>query len=250
MDEKSPPSNDPANSGPRRASIDPVGSRTTYVYNADGRLTSVIPPAGKATTYEYDPRPARHCQGYSRREFLRVGSLALGGLTLANLLGARAATPNRVVKDRSVVLLFLQGGPSQIELFDPKMTAPEDIRSITGEVPTKLPGVTFVPVRFTPRASRFANEPCGGVHVLLTDWRTFEPVGTGVAIACTLRALFADAWDTQNLDTLLKHRPTRDAILATKKPADAAASVAAIVTGWRKELDLFRLRRKPFLLYE
>ena len=47
------------------------------------------------------------------------------------------------MKDRAVVLLFLQGGPSHIEFFDPKMSAPEDVRSITGEVQTGLPGITF-----------------------------------------------------------------------------------------------------------
>src|SRR4051812_38426201 len=56
---------------------------------------------------------------------------------------ARAAGENRAWKDKSVVLLFLSGGPSHIEFFDPKMTAPEEIRSITGEVQTKLPGITF-----------------------------------------------------------------------------------------------------------
>jgi hypothetical protein len=76
-----------------------------------------------------------------RREFLRIGGLALGGLTLPRLLAARADSPG--LPERSVVLLFLQGGPSQIETFDPKMTAPEEVRSITGEVPTALPGVTF-----------------------------------------------------------------------------------------------------------
>ncbi len=88
---------------------------------------------------------AHTCRGYSRREFLRIGSLALGGLTLPHLLAHRAqATPGKpMVKDRAVVFLFLQGGPSHIELFDPKMNAPREFRSITGEVPTKLPGVTF-----------------------------------------------------------------------------------------------------------
>ncbi len=83
--------------------------------------------------------------GCSRREFLRVGGLGLGGLTLAGLLAAkaRAGEAGRLVKDKSVVLLFLQGGPTHIELFDPKMTAPEEIRSTTGEVQTALPGVTF-----------------------------------------------------------------------------------------------------------
>jgi hypothetical protein len=80
---------------------------------------------------------------YSRRAFLQVGSLALGGLSLPGLLQARAAEGKRLVTDRSVVLLFLHGGPSQIDTFDPKRTAPEGIRSATGEVATKLPGVTF-----------------------------------------------------------------------------------------------------------
>src|SRR5271156_3850300 len=93
-----------------------------------------------------DRRPDRNCQGFGRREFLKIGSLGLlAGMTLPRLLQARAqaAASGRVVKDKSVVLLFLQGGPSHIEFFDPKMTAPAEIRSITGEVQTRLPGVTF-----------------------------------------------------------------------------------------------------------
>jgi hypothetical protein len=81
----------------------------------------------------------------SRREFLRVGGLALGGLSLPGLLASRAlaADSGRLTTDKAVVFLFLQGGPSQIETFDPKMSAPEGIRSIFGEVKTSLPGVTF-----------------------------------------------------------------------------------------------------------
>lgn len=79
-----------------------------------------------------------------RRDFLRIGSLAAGGLSLASM--ARAGAPlntGRPVTDKSVIFLFLHGGPSQIETFDPKMTAPVEIRSATGEVGTNLPGVTF-----------------------------------------------------------------------------------------------------------
>jgi len=93
-----------------------------------------------------DARNTHNRQGSSRREFLRVGGLGLlGGLTLPELLRARAAAASAgtVTKDRSVVLLFLQGGPSHIEFFDPKMTAPQEVRSITGEVKTTLPGITF-----------------------------------------------------------------------------------------------------------
>lgn len=89
----------------------------------------------------------RNCQGLARREFLRIGSLGLlgGSLGLPDFLAARAraGTAGHLLKDKSVVLLFLQGGPSHIELFDPKMTAPAEIRSVTGEVQTSIPGITF-----------------------------------------------------------------------------------------------------------
>jgi hypothetical protein len=88
----------------------------------------------------------RNCQGITRRDLIRVGSLGLGGLALSHLLSARAIGANagtRLIKDRAVVLLWLGGGPSQIETFDPKMTAPSNIRSVTGEVQSALPGITF-----------------------------------------------------------------------------------------------------------
>ena len=92
-----------------------------------------------------DPRNSHTCGGFTRREFLRIGGLGIGGLTLPGLLEAkaRAAAEGIPVSGKSVVLLFLQGGPPHIETFDPKMTAPSEYRSITGEVRTRLAGVTF-----------------------------------------------------------------------------------------------------------
>ena len=83
------------------------------------------------------------CQTSTRREFLQIGTLGLGGLTLPGLLAAKAHGASRLVKDKAVVLLFLQGGPTHIETFDPKMDAPAEYRAMFGETPTKLPGVTF-----------------------------------------------------------------------------------------------------------
>ncbi|MBC8354416.1 MAG: DUF1501 domain-containing protein [Planctomycetes bacterium] len=87
----------------------------------------------------------RNCQGATRREFLQIGALGVGGLSLPGLMAARsnAAQGSSFVKDKAVVLLFLQGGPTQIETFDPKMTAPSEYHAMFGEVKTKLPGVTF-----------------------------------------------------------------------------------------------------------
>jgi hypothetical protein len=87
----------------------------------------------------------RDCQGQTRRDFLRVGTLGLAGLTLPELLAFRAAAAEekKYVSDKSVVFLFLNGGPSQIETFDPKPEAPVENRSITGQVQTRLPGITY-----------------------------------------------------------------------------------------------------------
>jgi len=83
--------------------------------------------------------------GFGRRDFLRIGGLTLGGLSLPGLLAARAqaAAVGRPVTEKSVIFLFMHGGPSQVETFDPKMTAPTGIHSATGEVGTTIPGVTF-----------------------------------------------------------------------------------------------------------
>ncbi|MCE9607295.1 MAG: DUF1501 domain-containing protein [Planctomycetia bacterium] len=84
--------------------------------------------------------------GVHRRDFLRVGAMSLFGAAMPGLAG-RDAWAADVLKPyatgRSVVLLFLGGGPSHIELFDPKMTAPAEFRSIMGEVDTAHPGITF-----------------------------------------------------------------------------------------------------------
>jgi len=79
-----------------------------------------------------------------RREFLKVGSLALGGLTLPQLLAARAdAATRHFLKNKSVVFLHMLGGPTQTETFDPKMKAPTEYRSAVGGCATRLPGVQF-----------------------------------------------------------------------------------------------------------
>ena len=87
----------------------------------------------------------KNCEGTSRRNFLRVGGLGLGSLTLAQMLRgqAQAAPGTGPTTQKSVIWLWLSGGPTQIETFDPKMTAPSEYRSITGEVKSVLPGVTL-----------------------------------------------------------------------------------------------------------
>ena len=99
----------------------------------------------------FDSQSSRSSRGrrLSRRSFLEIGSLgagALGGFSLPWLLSQKAqagSTGSEFVRDKSVIFLFLHGGPSQYETFDPKMTAPAGVRSETGEIKTSIPGVTF-----------------------------------------------------------------------------------------------------------
>jgi len=83
------------------------------------------------------------CDGLARRDFLKVGALGLGGWTLSNLLRARAAAAagGKSTRNTSVVWLWLGGGPTHIETFDPKMSAPAEFRSTVGDVETAIPGV-------------------------------------------------------------------------------------------------------------
>jgi uncharacterized protein (DUF1501 family) len=86
-----------------------------------------------------------HHRVASRRDFLRIGALGGTGLGLTQLLHLKAIASNEpnYLKDRSVIFVFMHGGPSQYETFDPKMDAPTSIRSMTGEIPTSIPGITF-----------------------------------------------------------------------------------------------------------
>ncbi|MFP6657108.1 MAG: DUF1501 domain-containing protein, partial [Pirellulales bacterium] len=94
----------------------------------------------------YGQNNSRDCEGLSRRDFVRAGTLGIGGLSLPWLLrhqAMAAAGDADYVRDKAVVLLFLAGGASHIETFNPNMDAPSPYSSVTGEVSTTLPGVTF-----------------------------------------------------------------------------------------------------------
>ena len=92
------------------------------------------------------------CDGFSRREFLRIGGAGLAGLSLANILklqaqqsaaaGPAASQPrNGWGRAKSVIILYLQGGPSHIDIWDPKPDAPSNIRGDFKPIRTKVPGI-------------------------------------------------------------------------------------------------------------
>jgi hypothetical protein len=106
----------------------------------------IIPGAAGRDTCD---RPAR----INRRELLRVGGSSILGLSLAELLGIRstmAATasagtnaPRGFGRAKSVIMVYLQGGPSHLDLWDPKENLPDNMRSVFKPASTVLPGVMF-----------------------------------------------------------------------------------------------------------
>ena len=99
---------------------------------------------------------AQRCSGpLDRRHFLQVGALAWGGLALSDLLAARAAAGTENA-DTSVILLYLHGGPSQLETYDLKPQAPVEYRSIFAPIPTKVPGMDLC--ELFPRQAAIADK--------------------------------------------------------------------------------------------
>src|SRR5438874_2362842 len=93
------------------------------------------------------------CDGVTRRELLRVGGSALLGLSLAEVLRMQTACAADTQasgpgfgRAKGVILLYLQGGPSQLDLWDPKDNVPANVKSVFKAIDTRLPGVKFTEV--------------------------------------------------------------------------------------------------------
>src|SRR6188768_4378990 len=95
---------------------------------------------------------ASDCSGVSRRNFLRVGGLAAFGLGLPQFLQARANAPLAKVKAKRCILLWMAGGPSHIDTFDPKPDAPAEIRGEFNAIDTSVSGI-----RISEHFPRFAK---------------------------------------------------------------------------------------------
>jgi len=106
-----------------------------------------------------------------------------------------------------------------------------------------LPGVRFVPIRFTPRASTFKDQPCGGVYLVVTDRDALNAVDLGLTLALALQRLYPGQFAAGNLLPLL----TDAAVLEAVK---AGRPLAEIKQLWATDLEAFARRRREFLLYD
>jgi len=105
------------------------------------------------------------------------------------------------------------------------------------------PGLRFVPIVFTPEASKFENERCEGVYIMVTDRSAVRPVETGYTIAWHLRQLFGRAFEVADMIELSASAKAQDALLR-------AADPQTISSAWQDALARFKKRRQPYLLYE
>ncbi len=121
------------------------------------------------------------CDGLSRRELLRVGGSALMGISLSQILqlqsAAAAETSVAAVegggpgwgKAKSVILIYLQGGPSHLDLWDPKENVPDDVKSVFKPIPTKTDGAQFT--ELLPRLAQVTDK------LTLIRSMSYTPVG-------------------------------------------------------------------------
>ena len=87
-------------------------------------------------------RGAKLCDGVTRREVLRVGGLAVAGLSLADVLRLRAASPSpAAAREKAVIMVWLRGGASHIDSYDMKPDAPAEIRGEFTPIKTNVPGI-------------------------------------------------------------------------------------------------------------
>ncbi len=105
-----------------------------------------------------------------------------------------------------------------------------------------LEGVSFRPARFTPKSSVHAGVECGGVSITVADAKRVASVRLGVALALSLRALHAEAWDAKNLIRIVGNA-------ATVKALERGDPLDAIVASWKADEAAFAARRQPHLLY-
>lgn len=136
--------------------------------------------------------PKSSCSGYSRREMLQIGGAGLLGMNLPKLLAAEQALEGTHPKGKakSVIFLFLFGGPSQLETFDMKPEAPQEIRGPFRAIASRTPGLQISEhlERLAKISDKYAvirtmshdyNDHSGAAHYIQTGKQWQVPIGGG-----------------------------------------------------------------------
>lgn len=128
------------------------------------------------------PRPGQNnfCDGLSRRNFLQIGGLALGGMSLSQLLQAEAASQAKPQSHKAIIMIFLPGGPPHQDMWDVKTDAPSEIRGEFRPIATRVPGIEICEMfpriagmmdKFVPIRSIVGADGAHYAYQCLTGWR-------------------------------------------------------------------------------
>ena len=104
-------------------------------------------------------RGPRYCDGVSRRSFLQIGGLGLGGLSMAELMRAQSQATGGAqgdTKDKAVIMIFLAGGVSHQDFVDLKPNAPKEVRGEFNPIETNVPGIEIC--ELAPRMAKMADK--------------------------------------------------------------------------------------------
>jgi hypothetical protein len=207
-------------------------------------------------------RPGKLCDGPGRRELLTVGALGLVGLTLPEFLRGKAraaqgsSAGSAFGRAESVILLYLQGSPSHIDLWDPKPSAPAEIRGEFQPIATRAPGMLLGEVlpRLAQEADKFALvrsthvNPKGlpnhgsAIYMLLTGHDSTNFTATGLAVPPTREDLPSIG------ATAIRFRPAEAGRLGY---VTVCAPVGeGVVTGLAQGAGLLGGGHDPFTMYD
>lgn len=106
-----------------------------------------------------------------------------------------------------------------------------------------ISGVRFVPTRFTPASEPYANQPCGGVNIIVTERNALDSPELGIELASALHTLYPNDWKIARFTELLANREIFDAVFAGDDPRHIAQI-------WRMDLEKFMELRQKFLIYK
>jgi hypothetical protein len=137
---------------------------------------------------------SRNCEGVSRRSFLKVGTLSALGVSLPQLVAQREAAAAAGKKPANIIFLWLDGGPSHLEMFDLKPDAPAEIRGEFKPIETKVSGIRIC--EHLPKMAQVMDQFCilrsvthndsnhgAGNHLMTTGLSTPVPVGCGNSVS-------------------------------------------------------------------
>ncbi len=133
-----------------------------------------------------------------------------------------------------------RGTDTPFELVGAPWIAPQDMARYLNA--REIGGVRFVPVYFTPSASMYANEKCGGVNIVLTDRSFLDAPELGLEIASALQKLYPDQFKITGLDALMVNKLSFDAVAAGEDPR-------RIAEDWRDGQESFKTIRTSYLIY-